>query len=209
MRLRLLALGLLAGAALPAASAQVVLELPPPPPAPITLSTFGGEPGGGSIRPGSTWVGNVTPGAGYITIGGNARDDNGWGATGLNLNLTGMNTLTITAQRDPGHATSSLFLQIDARDLTAHYFAVSSSLFAVGTPTQVQIVIGVWSSDFDFTQITSWSIGGGGLGVDNFRMTLSEVGFSASAIPEPSTYAAWAGMATLACAFWRRRRRKA
>jgi hypothetical protein len=41
-------------------------------------------------------VGNTTQNATTLTVGGNARDDNGWGATGLSLNATGMNVLTVT-----------------------------------------------------------------------------------------------------------------
>ncbi len=181
---------------------------PPPPPESIVLTTFDGTAGSGSIRSGTTWVGNVSQGAGYITIGGTARDDNGFGATGLSLNATAMNTLTITAQRNAGHAAGSLFLQLEDRTLGTRLFAFDATLFAVGTPTQVQIVIGVWSADFDFTQISGWNIGGGGVGTLDFRMSLHQVEFSATAIPEPSTVAALMGFAVLGAAFWQRRRRR-
>ena len=164
-------LALLAGTASaifpPALASPISLSIPPPPPPPpesLVLSSFDGTAGSGSIRTGTKWVGNVSQSAGYITIGGTARDDNGFGATGLSLNATGMNTLTVTAQRNAGNTAGSLFLQLEDRHVGTLLFAVDTSLFAVGTPTQVQIVIGVWSSDFDFTQISGWNIGGGGVG---------------------------------------------
>ncbi len=179
----------------------------PPSPEPLVLSSFDGTAASGGIRPGTTWVGQVTQGTGYITIGGSARDDNGWGATGLTLDATGMNSITITGQRNVGHVAGSLFLQLEDRAIGTRIFAFDSTLFAVGTPTQVQIVIGVWSSDFDFTQISGWNIGGGGVGQQDFRMTLQNVTLSASAIPEPSTCAAIMGATLLGFAFLRRRQK--
>ncbi len=191
----------------PASTERVAfISLPSaPPPEPIVISSFDGTVASGGIRTNTTWVGQVTQGAGYITIGGSARDDNGWGSTGLSLNATGLNTLTVTAQRDAGNAGGWLFLQFEDHRLTTSVFSLSSLLFAVGAPTQVQIVLGVWSSGFDFTQITGWSIGGGGLGTQDFRMTLHDVSLSATAIPEPATVAGLMGLAALGAGVWRRR----
>ncbi len=189
------------------AERMAFIPLSPPPPEPIVISSFDGTAGSGGIRAGTTWVGQVTQGVGYLTIGGTARDDNGWGATGLSVNATGLNYITITAQRDAGHAASSLFLQLEDRYVGTRVFGLDSSLFAVGTPTQVQIVLGVWSGGFDFTQITGWNIGGGSLGTLDFRMTLHDVTLTASAIPEPATYAALMGAALLGLAVVRRRRK--
>ncbi len=183
------------------------LSLPPPAPVnPTVLSTFNGSAADGGIRANTTWVGQVTQGSGYITIGGTAGNDNGWGTTGLLINATGLNTLSITAQRDPGHAGGSLSFQFEDHRLITSVFSVNSSLFAVGTPTQVQIVLGTWTGDFDFAQITGWSLGGGGLATQDFRMSLHHVELTATAIPEPSTYAAILGAALLGIAAYRRHR---
>ncbi len=176
------------------------------PPTAFLLSSFNGDPASGAVIPTSTWVGNVTQNSGYITIGGTARNDNGWRATGLSLDASGMNFITITAQRDVGNATGALFLQFEDINLRTRVFSLSTSSFALGTPTQAQIVLGVWSGDFDFTQIVSWSIGGGSVGSHDFRMSLHQVEFAASAIPEPATYAACFGVVALAMAVIRRRR---
>ncbi len=172
------------------------------------ISSFNGDAASGATIAGSSWVGQVTQNAGYITIGGTARNDNGWGADHVSLNATGMNFITITAQRDAGNATGSLFLQFEDVHFRTQVFSLSTSSFAIGTPTQAQIVLGVWSGSFDFTQIVGWSIGGGNVGNNDFRMSLHNVEFAASAIPEPSTYAAFFGVAALATAAVRRRRRR-
>jgi len=175
-----------------------------PPPTTLLLSSFTGDAASGAVIPTSTWAGNVTQNSGYITIGGTARDDNGWRATGLSLDLSAMNFITLTAQRDPGNATGSLFLQFEDFNSRPITFSLSTSAFAVGSPTQAQIVLGVWSGDFDFTHVVSWSIGGGGVGTNDFRLSLHQVEFGASAIPEPSTSATLMGLVALAAAAYRR-----
>jgi len=91
-------------------------------------------------------------------------------------------------------------------NLRTRVFSLSTSSFALGTPTQAQIVLGVWSGDFDFTQIVSWSIGGGGVGSNDFRLSLHQVEFGTTAIPEPATYTAMIGLVALAAALYRRRK---
>ncbi len=179
---------------------------PPPPPDPLILSSFNGDTASGGVISTTSWQGNVTQGSGYITIGGSARDDNGWGVTGLSLNASTWSTISITAQRDPGNATGTLALQFEDRLLRTNIFSINTATFAVGTPTQAQIVIGTWTSDFDFTQIVSWSIGGGGLGTNDFRMTLHNVEIGVTAIPEPTTTAVVIGLAAVGAALYRRRR---
>lgn len=178
------------------------------PPSSLLLSTFGGDPGSGWALPGTTWEGNVTQNAGSITVGGTARDDNGWGRTGLSLNATGMNFIALTAQRDAGNQAASIFLQFEDRNLRTQIFSVSTSAFAVGVPTTVHIPIGAWTINFGSTEIASWSIGGGGTGMGDsavpFRLTIEELSLTASAIPEPATYAVILAIAALACTVWRR-----
>lgn len=153
----------------------------------VTLSSFSGGPTDGSIRAGTTWVGQVTQNPASISIGGTARNDNGWGATGLSVNATGLNFLNITAQRDPGNASPSLFVQFEDRFLNTHVASVDLSLFAAGSMSFVQISLGPWPTVFDTTQITGWTIGGGGLGTTDFRMTFQNLELtSIVAVPEPS-----------------------
>lgn len=179
-------------------------------PSSVMVSSFGGDTGSGAVVAGTTWVGNVTQNAGSITVGGTARDDNGWGAARLSLNATGMNFIAITAQRDAGNQASSFYLQFEDRNLHTQVFSVSTSEFAVGVPTTVHIPIGSWTINFGSSEIASWSFGGGGLGyvlgAETFRLTIDEISFTASAIPEPATSAALVALIALGGAVWRRRR---
>ncbi len=149
----------------------------------IVLDTFNSGSATGSVRPGTSWVGQTTQNAGTVTVGGGARDDNGWGATGLSLNATGMNFLAITAQRDAGHTAPSFVIQFEDRNLNTQVFAVNASTFASGTLSTVQITLGNWNAGFDRTQITGWSIGGGSVGTAPFRMTFDLLQLSATASP--------------------------
>ncbi|MEY2879243.1 MAG: hypothetical protein RLZZ15_1623 [Verrucomicrobiota bacterium] len=149
----------------------------------LLLSAFDGTPAAGAVRAGTSWVGNTTQNAGTLAVGGNARDDNGWGATGLALNATGLGFLTVTAQRDAGNAAATLAIQFEDRNLNTQVFSVSTAAFAVGTLTTVQIPITGWSGGFSATQIAGWSIGGGGVGTTAFRMTFDNLAFNATATP--------------------------
>ena len=143
----------------------------------IIIDTFNSGATTGSIRAGSSWVGNVTQNATSITIGGTATDVNGWGATGLSLNATGMNFLTVTAHRDPGNAASKFAVQFEDQAVNTHVISVPTSAFAVGTPTQVQVPLPATSGGFSTSQIGSWSLGGGGLGLELLRLTLEALSF--------------------------------
>lgn len=181
-------------------------------PSSVAVASFGGDTGSGAVLAGTSWVGNVTQNAGSITVGGSARDDNGWGARRLSLDATGMNFIAITAQRETGNQAASLFLQFEDRDLRTQVFSVSTSEFAVGVPTTVHIPIGTWTVNFGSAAIASWSIGGGGVGsgvgAEAFRLTIDELSFTASAIPEPATYATVCAIIALGCALRRRGRRR-
>jgi hypothetical protein len=178
-------------------------------PTSITISTFDGDAASGSVRADSTWVGNVTQNTGFITIGGTARDDNGWRLTGLSLDATGMGYINVIAQRHSGHAAGSLFLQFEDIHLNTHVFSLGSALFSFSGPTQAQITIGQWPAGFDSAQISGWSIGGGGVGTAAFQMSLYDVSFTTTAaIPEPATVATLMGLAVLGGALCRRRRVK-
>jgi hypothetical protein len=173
----------------------------------LVLDTFDAGSTNGSVRPLTTWVGQVTQNPTSITIGGTARNDNGWGASSLNFDATGLTFLNVTAQRDAGHAGSSLFLQFEDRaaSTNTHVVAIDTSLFAIGSPTTVQVPIGAWPAQFLVAAVGSWSIGGGGVGTEDFRMTLYNLELTATAIPEPATVAAGLGLAAFGIALIRRR----
>jgi hypothetical protein len=66
-----------------------------------------------------------------------------------------------------------------------------------------------WTSGIDVSNITGWSIGGGDVGTTAFHMTFDNLALTASAVPEPSTYALLAGIACLGFIVIRRRLAKA
>ena len=147
----------------------------------VLLETFNAGATTGAVRTGTSWVGNTTQNATTLTVGGNARDDNGWGATGLSLNATGMNFLTVTAQRDAGNSAATFAIQFEDRDLNTQIFSVSMSAFAIGSLTSVHIPITAWTGGFSLTQISGWSIGGGGVGTTPLRMTFDHLALNATA----------------------------
>ncbi len=179
-----------------------------PPLTALTLSSFSSGSGdSGSVRTGTSWVNNVTLQADSLTVGGTARDENGWGATGLTLDASAMNYLLVTARRDPGHTASTLFVQFEDLYLRTDVVSVSTSLFATTALTPVTVPLTGWTVDFGPSHITGWSIGGGGLGTESFRMTFDTLAFTTSAIPEPSTYALMIGLLALTgCTLHRRQK---
>lgn len=147
----------------------------------ILLDSFNAGTVAGSVRAGATWVGQTTLNSTTLTVGGTAQNDNGWGATGLTLSAAGMSFITVTAQRDAGNAAATCAIQFEDRNLNTQIFSVSMAAFAIGSLTAVQIPITAWSGGFSPTQITSWTIGGGGLGTSPFRMTFDNLALSATA----------------------------
>ncbi len=171
----------------------------------LLVSSFGGGSTDGAVRTGTTWTGQVTQHADTLAVGGTARDDNGWGATHVSLDASGMSYLNIVAQRNAGHAASTLSIQFEDYSLQTKVVSVSTSQFAFGAMTLVQVPLTGWTIDFGPSQITSWSLGGGSVGTVDFRMTFDSLSFTTTAIPEPATYAAFLALATLALAAHRRR----
>ena len=147
----------------------------------VLLETFNAGATTGAVRTGTSWVSNTTQNATTLTVGGNARDDNGWGATGLSLNAAGMNFLTVTAQRDAGNSAATFAIQFEDRDLNTQIFSVSMSAFAIGSLTSVHLPITAWTGGFSLTQISGWSIGGGGVGTTPLRMTFDHLALNATA----------------------------
>ena len=134
---------------------------------------------------GASWVGSLTQNATTMTVGSPATSTNGYGVTDLNLNASAMTYVRITARRDLGNLSPYFVVAFEDSVLTQYegIFSVSSSAFAVGTLTQVQIPIASWGAGFDPTQITGWSIGGGDLGTTAFRMTIDHLAMSNSLLP--------------------------
>ncbi len=179
----------------------------------LLLSSFNGAPADGATLSGSSWVNQVTQNPGTITVAGTAVDDNGWGARGLSLDASAMTYLAITAQRDTGNLAPTLFFQFEDQSIRTRVLSLSTSLFALGTPTTVHVALPSWTIDFGSNALAGWSLGGGGVSSSDttvaFRMTFDQIAFTTSAIPEPSTYAVLAGVIALGAVAYSRRRRNA
>ncbi len=193
--------------------------LPPSPPSFVVLDNFDAGSSSGSVVAGSSWAGNITPGATALSVGGTATNVNGWGAAvaGGLVDLSRMNYLVITARNDGSAAGTSLKIEFEDLRLSQPNYVVNVSLtlFASGL-NQVQVPFGyndpnfaATFAGFDLTQVTAWRIGGGGLGDLGFAMTFGDLSLSASAIPEPSTVALGLGLAATGAACVARRRRAA
>lgn len=146
---------------------------------------------------------SATVGNDGIIVGSGAKDENGWSAPTVSLNATGMNFIAVTASVNAGNAASSFAIQFEDSSLGTDVFSVAMSSF-LSTPTTVYIPI-VWTGA-DMTDLSSWSLGGGAGGAADFRMTLYNLEFTATAVPEPSTYAAVFGVMALGFVAYRRRR---
>jgi len=149
----------------------------------IVLDNFNSGAASGAVKAGTSWFGNTTQNATTLTVGGTAKDDNGYGVTGLNLNASAMTYVRVTAQRDAGNVNPSFVLAFEDPSLNSAIFSVSSAAFAVGTLTQVQIPIASWGSGFDPTQLAGWSIGGGSVGTTAFRLTIDHLALASSLLP--------------------------
>ncbi len=172
----------------------------------ILLDDFNfGSVGFGAIRAGTSWAGagNVIQNATTITVGNTALNDSGWGTISATIDATGMQFIVIVAQVDAGNLAPSLVVGFEDSNLHSQTFSVSTFSFTSGMTT-VEIPISSWGS-VDPTGITGWRIGGGTAGVVGFRMTFDNLSLSASAIPEPGSFAALTAALALGFAAWRRR----
>lgn len=151
----------------------------------LVVETFNAGTAIGRVVSGSTWDGNVTQNAGSITVGGGALDENGWVASSVHFDATGMNYLTITAQRDAGNLAPSFTVQFEDPNLNTTVFSVPTSQFAVGELTVVNLAISGWSAGFDFTQISGWNVGGGSPGIATFHFTIDEILLQAGIVAAP------------------------
>lgn len=152
----------------------------------ITLDTFDSDSATGAVITGSmptSWVGNVTQNATSITVGGSARDENGWGANHVAIDASAMNYVRITGQLETGNVAQSIGVALADDNLYPDIFSVSTSAFVSGALTQVQIPLLSWINVSDPSAITGWSIGGGTTGLVAFRMTLADLSLSSELIP--------------------------
>lgn len=169
-------------------------------------SPSGGTPPGGSLLPASTALMSTltdptpTPPTEPTWTYDVTGTRSGAETAKRTLQINTPYSVSYTVSRDAGSALTFAF------SLTDGTFNFGNS-FLVNSPTTYA---------FDAFAILSVSSNGSNFALDNFRVThavgSSSSGVSAfdlggpTVIPEPSTYAAGAGLAALGLAFWRRRR---
>jgi len=168
----------------------------------ILLDNFNLGTATGAVVGGTSWVGQVTPNATTITVGGTAGDQNGWAATGQNIDASAMNWVAITAQVDSGNVAASVAVRFTDASLVSEIVNVSMISFT-SSLTTVYIPV-AWTSGIDNSAITSWSIGGGNVGSSTFHMTFDNLALT-TAVPEPATYAVIFGALALGFVAYRRR----
>ena len=146
----------------------------------VELENFSATGAVGAVRPESTWVGNVQRDPNVIVVGGTAKDDNGWGGSSSGLNISAMRYVTISAQRNPGHESPFVVLELLDANLVPHVVSVSSAQFSASAALPVEIALGSWAAGFNPAQVRGWSVGGGTIGLLPFRMSLDGITFSAA-----------------------------
>lgn len=147
----------------------------------------------------------VTQTSSDITV--NAPDVNGWGAQNLTggsiINATGMNYIALTAKKSgAGAGVSNVVVELLDINSASMVFSIPTTSFTT-TYTTLYFPIGTWT--ITASQITDWSIGGGGSGGSTLTMSFDNLALTTSAIPEPSTYAVIGGAFALVAAVRRRK----
>lgn len=147
------------------------------------------------------WTGQE--GVGVHTFTGSTDDTMGAEFTGT-WNLSGHSALAFAAQIDSGlndAASFAITLLNDNGESATSTFLVSS--FNAASLTTVQAALTA-TGGFDFAQVTSWRLSGGEfLGAATLSLHADQL-TAVSAVPEPATYAALAGLAMLGVVVWRR-----
>jgi hypothetical protein len=123
------------------------------------------------------------------------------------LDLTGCDRLSLTAQLLSGNTAGTLTISLldSAQNVATATFDLTSYTLASGATTTAAFTA---SDGFSLSDVTGFRITGGSLADSALvSVTLDNLSaVSASAVPEPSTYAALAGVVALAGAAFRRRR---
>lgn len=170
----------------------------------LVLEDFGdGASTTGAVKAGTSWDGQLTPGATTLTVGGTALSDSGWGAINQTLNLSTYSYVVLSLQLSGSNAAPNIFVTFDdGTDQQTVTF--TSASFNTVSVTTVYVPV-TWT--INPTTIEAWDIGGGvpppGTGSPAFRMTFDTL--AVAVVPEPSTYAAIAGVLALGFAAYRRR----
>jgi len=147
---------------------------------------------------------NASQASGHYTFTGTTSDESGV-EFGGEWDLTGLTSLAFTAQVGGGNEAGSFIITLfDDTDASAQS-TFSFSSFETGAFTTV-VVPWATSTTFNAARVARIRIGGGEfMGSAQLALIADNLTATASAIPEPSTYAALFGAAALGLVAWRRR----
>lgn len=169
----------------------------------FTPSDYSGSWNSGTSQAGPTTfaIGNFGSGqpvdSGSFNVWLGAEQD--WSAY-THIYLTGV----AVAGSVPNAATGTLNFYVSDADFNT--VIVNFPLSSFATYGEVGLVLNLLG--IDATRVTDWGFGTTVSGTANFAFTFDRIGFSAGAIPEPSTAALLAGAASVCVACLRRGRRK-
>ena len=148
-----------------------------------------------------------TQGSGFTSItsvsGGNPQGDGSFDAViagSTPLNLTGFNTLSLTARVDSGNTDISLGINLYDSSFTP----IGSAIFSTSSFTSsISTVNASIALTGNITDATYWTLSGDNIASDNVRMSFDNL--SIGAVPEPSSVALMSvGLAALGFFFYRR-----
>jgi hypothetical protein len=173
----------------------------------VSLNDFSDLDSSGTVF--GDWAGQQNPGTYSVT--GTTSDDSGlelysFDPSGF-WDLTGLTALSLTAQADPGNEAATFLISLyDANDNSATAYFESSTFAGASLVTGVSTL--TYSDGFDPASVGYFRISGGEFfGSTPLALTFDQVtAQSASAVPEPATYAALLGLLALAGTLgWRHR----
>lgn len=189
----------------------------------VTISDFSSGPGGVNFTGGlGSWTNGTdqfTTSGGILTVGpvsGGNPDNSGYfsyadvaGSVTINATALNLTQLSVTARLDSGNlAPGVLVIFYDSGGAGALFGTlvadgVSPNSFTSAGFTTQTVTLSAHANNGVVSDITSFGISGSGTGAA-FRMSFDTITLS-SAVPEPSTYAIFAGVFALGFVAWRRR----
>ena len=163
---------------------------------------------GAIISPSGTWAttGEITLSSGILTVGSASALSNDAfkyaSITSSPYAWTAGNRLSYTASVNAGNQSTNFTVTlVDSGGVAALTATINTSGWLAGTPVSGTAIFTPTGSGSTST-LTYFNLAGDGT-ANPFRMSFDQ--FSITAIPEPSTYVALFGAATLGLAAWRKR----